>query len=337
MVVSTRDPEVVAARAGVFEFLLVNHPLDCPGVRQGRRVSAAGFLVHVRPGRKPDGLSAPRVRRRRREGRRRLRSDADAEPQPLHPLHALRAVHARDRRRRADQHRRPRLRQRDRDVPGGGRALADLRQPDGRLPGRRDHDARLPLQEPSVGQPERRRHDLHAVLEGLQHQRVAEGEARMGEGLAADPHDAAFQSRRQQLLDVRHRPLRLPLGRGRDAPAQADACGRAPRSKPAAWHDVEPRLRDALQAAGSADRGIGPIPGVGARVAPRNCSCSSSWSKAAWRRRAEVGLVAWTRTRKAAAGRHEVQGAADRRAQRERRAGPRATRVGARQRWRCRI
>ena len=45
MVVSTRTPDVVAARAGVFEFLLVNHPLDCPGVRQGRRVPAAGFLV----------------------------------------------------------------------------------------------------------------------------------------------------------------------------------------------------------------------------------------------------------------------------------------------------
>src|SRR5258705_771438 len=29
MVVSTRTPEVVDARAGVFEFLLVNHRLDC--------------------------------------------------------------------------------------------------------------------------------------------------------------------------------------------------------------------------------------------------------------------------------------------------------------------
>src|SRR5207344_1242510 len=30
MVVTTRSPEVDEARAGVFEFLLVNHPLDCP-------------------------------------------------------------------------------------------------------------------------------------------------------------------------------------------------------------------------------------------------------------------------------------------------------------------
>src|SRR3981081_3233394 len=30
MAVVTRDPEVIDARAGVFEFLLINHPLDCP-------------------------------------------------------------------------------------------------------------------------------------------------------------------------------------------------------------------------------------------------------------------------------------------------------------------
>jgi ferredoxin len=35
MVVSTRDPETVEARAGVLEFLLVNHPLDCPVCDQG--------------------------------------------------------------------------------------------------------------------------------------------------------------------------------------------------------------------------------------------------------------------------------------------------------------
>ena len=30
MVVSTQTPDVVEARASVFEFLLINHPLDCP-------------------------------------------------------------------------------------------------------------------------------------------------------------------------------------------------------------------------------------------------------------------------------------------------------------------
>jgi NADH-quinone oxidoreductase subunit G len=35
MVVSTRTEEVIAARAGVFEFLLINHPLDCPVCDKG--------------------------------------------------------------------------------------------------------------------------------------------------------------------------------------------------------------------------------------------------------------------------------------------------------------
>ena len=35
MVVSTRAAEVVEARAGVFEFLLINHPLDCPVCDKG--------------------------------------------------------------------------------------------------------------------------------------------------------------------------------------------------------------------------------------------------------------------------------------------------------------
>ncbi|MEO8070817.1 MAG: 2Fe-2S iron-sulfur cluster-binding protein, partial [Acidobacteriota bacterium] len=30
MVIATQTPDVVAARASVFEFLLLNHPLDCP-------------------------------------------------------------------------------------------------------------------------------------------------------------------------------------------------------------------------------------------------------------------------------------------------------------------
>ncbi|MFB3855610.1 MAG: 2Fe-2S iron-sulfur cluster-binding protein [Vicinamibacterales bacterium] len=35
MVVDTRSPEVTAARASVFEFLLINHPLDCPVCDKG--------------------------------------------------------------------------------------------------------------------------------------------------------------------------------------------------------------------------------------------------------------------------------------------------------------
>ena len=47
------------------------------------------------------------------------------------------------------------------------------RQPDGRVPGRRDHHEGLPLQVAAVGQPGRGRHDLHALREGLQHDGLA--------------------------------------------------------------------------------------------------------------------------------------------------------------------
>ena len=35
MVVKTNTPEVVRARKGVLEFLLINHPLDCPTCDKG--------------------------------------------------------------------------------------------------------------------------------------------------------------------------------------------------------------------------------------------------------------------------------------------------------------
>ena len=48
MVVHTRTDEVAAARAGVFEFLLDQPSARLSCLRQRRRVSVAGLLVHVR-------------------------------------------------------------------------------------------------------------------------------------------------------------------------------------------------------------------------------------------------------------------------------------------------
>jgi hypothetical protein len=45
------------------------------------------------------------------------------------------------------------------------------------VPGGRHHHAAVSLQEPSVGQPGGRRYDLHVVLERVQHERVAQGQA----------------------------------------------------------------------------------------------------------------------------------------------------------------
>src|ERR1700704_3738546 len=49
MVVSTRTPEVVEARAGVFEFLLVNHPLDCPVCDKGGECPLQDFSYQFGP------------------------------------------------------------------------------------------------------------------------------------------------------------------------------------------------------------------------------------------------------------------------------------------------
>jgi len=49
MVVQTRDAEVVQARAGIFEFLLVNHPLDCPVCDKGGECPLQDFSYTFGP------------------------------------------------------------------------------------------------------------------------------------------------------------------------------------------------------------------------------------------------------------------------------------------------
>src|SRR2546425_1149878 len=49
MVVSTRTPEVIEARAGVFEFLLINHPLDCPVCDKGGECPLQDFSYTFGP------------------------------------------------------------------------------------------------------------------------------------------------------------------------------------------------------------------------------------------------------------------------------------------------
>ena len=49
MVVSTRDPETTQARAGVLEFLLVNHPLDCPVCDKGGECPLQDFSYTFGP------------------------------------------------------------------------------------------------------------------------------------------------------------------------------------------------------------------------------------------------------------------------------------------------
>src|SRR5437016_5767809 len=49
MVVSTRTADVVEARAGIFEFLLINHPLDCPVCDKGGECPLQDFSYNFGP------------------------------------------------------------------------------------------------------------------------------------------------------------------------------------------------------------------------------------------------------------------------------------------------
>src|SRR4051812_22107971 len=51
MVVHTQTPDVVEARAGVFEFLLINHPLDCPVCDKGGECPLQDFSYAFGPAR----------------------------------------------------------------------------------------------------------------------------------------------------------------------------------------------------------------------------------------------------------------------------------------------
>ena len=297
-------------------------PARLPGVRQGRRVPAAGFLLQLRA-RTRAGWSF----RAACSTAKACRADVDFGPTLM--LNRNRCILC------------TRCVRFMREVDGDaqiniidrgygseiatfqeeGRALAALRQPDGRLPGRRDHDAGLPLQVAAVGQPGRGRHDLHALREGLQHDGVAQGQAGVGEGRAADPHDAALQSGRQRLLDVRHRPLRLPLDRRRRPAAAAAACAtEAGALEPADWRE---RAREARRSR----HGRRADPSALRFLVSAHASLEELFLIG--RLGGAFGLpgdgvaVSWRTPREAAAAQRQVQDAAGRCAERQRRARPR--------------
>ena len=50
MTVLTRSPGAVKAREGILEFLLINHPLDCPVCDRGGECDLQDFTVRYGPG-----------------------------------------------------------------------------------------------------------------------------------------------------------------------------------------------------------------------------------------------------------------------------------------------
>ena len=98
----TRSPMVKKAREGVMEFLLINHPLDCPICDQGGECDLQDQAMAY-------GVDACALCREQARGRgqvsRRAGQDLD---EPLHPVHALRPLLRRSLRRAGDGRDRPR-------------------------------------------------------------------------------------------------------------------------------------------------------------------------------------------------------------------------------------
>jgi NADH-quinone oxidoreductase subunit G len=86
----TKTPMVKKAREGVMEFLLINHPLDCPICDQGGECDLQDQAMAYGV----DGRASREQARGRRQIYRPARQD---DHDALHPLHALRPLHRRSR------------------------------------------------------------------------------------------------------------------------------------------------------------------------------------------------------------------------------------------------
>ena len=111
-VVKTNSPMVKKAREGVMEFLLINHPLDCPICDQGGECDLQDQAMAY-------GVDFSALPRAQARGRRSGSGPAGRNPHDaLHLLHPLRALHDRGCRNFADGPDRPRRGCRDHQLSG---------------------------------------------------------------------------------------------------------------------------------------------------------------------------------------------------------------------------
>jgi len=92
MVIRTDTDMVKKAREGVMEFLLINHPLDCPICDQGGECDLQDQAMTY--GHAPQPLQRKQTSHRKQVDRPPDQHDHD----PVHPLHALYPLFQRDRR-----------------------------------------------------------------------------------------------------------------------------------------------------------------------------------------------------------------------------------------------
>ena len=318
MVVSTQTPDVVEARASVFEFLLINHPLDCPVCDKGGECPLQDFSYSFGP-----NESRMEFPRRVFDGEG-VRADVDFGPTlMLNRNRCILCTRCVRFMREIDAD--PQINIVDR---GYGSEIATFREegvhsllsgnlmdvcPVGAITTRDYRFKSRPWDNPEAV-------DTICTLceKGCNTTAWIKAKPEWAKGARLMRMTPRLNPDGQRLLDVRHRPLRLPLGRRRRPPAAAAAAQRGRRARAG-------RLDERARQAGRAGRrsrrpGRPALPALGARLARgavRGRPARRRVRRAGGGRRGQLAPA-----REAAAGRREVQDSADRRAQR---AGARAT------------
>ena len=250
MVVHTRTDDVVGGAGGRVRVPAGQPSARLPRLRQGRRVSAPGFLVHLRARPEPHGVSAARSSTAKA-------SRADVDFGPTLMLNRNRCILC------------TRCVRFMRDVEGDaqiniidrgyGSEIATFQEegvhslisgnlmdvcPVGAITTRDYRFKSRPWDNPNAV-------DTICTLcsKGCNTTAWLKAKPEWAKGSRLDPLHAAVQPRRERLLDVRHRPLRLPLDRERRSAAAAARARRAGRAaagglaRPAAAARRAPRRR----------------------------------------------------------------------------------------------
>jgi ferredoxin len=145
MIVRTKSDKAIKAQQSVMEFLLINHPLDCPICDQGGECQlqdlAVGYGSSSRATKKKSAWCSTRT----------WAADFHGGNEPLHPLHPLRALRPGSGRRHGTGHDSPRRALRDHHRGGRYGGLRAVGQHDRHLPGGRADQQAFPLQRPYLG------------------------------------------------------------------------------------------------------------------------------------------------------------------------------------------